>query len=161
MPDTGKLIFICGKMAAGKSTLARQLAAESGAILFSEDELLNQLYPDQVTSLPAYVQYAERIKTCLKPAILGLLQHGATVVLDYPANTIGQRQWMRGLFEQTNASHELHYLDRDDQTCLNQLSQRIAHSDTPRPSDTPETFELMNQYFCPPGDDEQFSVIRQ
>jgi predicted kinase len=42
---TATLHIMCGKMAAGKSTLARQLAEAHGAILICEDLWLQQLYP--------------------------------------------------------------------------------------------------------------------
>jgi thymidine kinase len=34
-----KLIFFCGKMAAGKSTLAKELAARERAVLLNQDQL--------------------------------------------------------------------------------------------------------------------------
>jgi len=40
-----KLIFLCGKMAAGKSTLAKELAAREDAVLIVQDEFLDALYP--------------------------------------------------------------------------------------------------------------------
>ena len=40
-----KLIFFCGKMAAGKSTLAKQLAEREDAVLLVQDELLDTLFP--------------------------------------------------------------------------------------------------------------------
>jgi adenylylsulfate kinase-like enzyme len=36
--NNGKLIFFCGKMGAGKSTKASEIAQESNAVLLSEDE---------------------------------------------------------------------------------------------------------------------------
>ena len=41
----GRLIFFCAKMAAGKSRLAQQLAAQQGALLLVQDEWLEALYP--------------------------------------------------------------------------------------------------------------------
>ena len=37
--DPRKLVFFCGKMGAGKSTLAKQIAEEKDGILISEDDL--------------------------------------------------------------------------------------------------------------------------
>nr|WP_256583759.1 AAA family ATPase [Pseudomonas sp. GW460-12] len=42
------LHLLCGKIAAGKSTLAKELVAEHAAILLSEDTWLAQLYPGEV-----------------------------------------------------------------------------------------------------------------
>lgn len=44
----GTLIFFCGKMGAGKSTLSRQLAEAENCILISEDAWLAALYPDEI-----------------------------------------------------------------------------------------------------------------
>jgi predicted kinase len=38
-----KLLFLCGKMAAGKSTLSRQLAERENAVLLVQDEFLERL----------------------------------------------------------------------------------------------------------------------
>jgi shikimate kinase len=56
-----KLIFICGKMAAGKSTLARDLAERENAILLVQDELLDKVFPDEITDIPAFVNRYSRL----------------------------------------------------------------------------------------------------
>jgi predicted kinase len=38
MTPSGKLMFMCGKMVAGKSTLARDLAERHHAVLLVQDE---------------------------------------------------------------------------------------------------------------------------
>ena len=51
---TAKLFFLCGKMAAGKSTLARMLAHREHAMLLVSDEWLGRLYPVEIsTSRPS------------------------------------------------------------------------------------------------------------
>ena len=40
MPGPAKLIFFCGKMAAGKSTLSKALAGQEQAVLLAQDEWL-------------------------------------------------------------------------------------------------------------------------
>ena len=49
--SSAKLIFFCGKMAAGKSTLARKLAQREHAVLLVQDELLESLYPGEITDM--------------------------------------------------------------------------------------------------------------
>ena len=56
-----KLIFFCGKMAAGKSTLARQLADRENAVLMIQDQLLDTLFPGLVLNVASYLEYAGRI----------------------------------------------------------------------------------------------------
>jgi predicted kinase len=45
MSISAKLIFLCGKMAAGKSTVARDLAQRENAVLLVQDEFLDRLFP--------------------------------------------------------------------------------------------------------------------
>lgn len=54
------LHLMTGKIASGKSTLAKSLAAEDSAILLSEDQWLSRLYPDQVKSITDYVRLHDR-----------------------------------------------------------------------------------------------------
>ena len=57
----GTLIFFCGKMGAGKSTLARKVADEKGAVLISEDDLLSKLYGKNHFSKRLQV-YSDKLK---------------------------------------------------------------------------------------------------
>lgn len=159
MRDTGDLHFMCGKMGAGKSTLAKELSISHSAVLLSEDELLRRLYPQQVVDLTAYVALSGRIKLAMTEHICELLRHGLSVVLDFPANTAGQRAWFRQLIEQSGAGHRLHYLVASNDTCKRQLRQRQKSN----PDDTLQdeaTFDALLAYFTEPGPEEQFTVVR-
>jgi predicted kinase len=133
MSTSTKLIFFCGKMAAGKSTLARDLAACENAVLFVQDDLLDVLFPGEIKDIPAFVTYSSRLKNALTPHVCSLLSKGISVILDFPANTKSQRAWFRELIERANVAHELHFVAE---------------------------FEAINAYFQPPSDDENFNVIR-
>jgi shikimate kinase len=56
MSASAKSMFLCGKMAAGKSTLARDLAERDNAILLVQDEFLNTLFPGEITDIPGFAQ---------------------------------------------------------------------------------------------------------
>src|SRR6266545_3708000 len=111
MSISAKLIFLCGKMAAGKSTLARDLAQRENAILLVQDEFLDHLFPGEITDIPEFAKYASRLRSALAPHICSLLSKGISVVLDFPGNTKAQRAWFRELFESADAEHELHFVD--------------------------------------------------
>ena len=51
MSRATKLIFFCGKMAAGKSTLAGELADREEAVLLMQDEFLDALLPGEHASV--------------------------------------------------------------------------------------------------------------
>ena len=108
MTNKSTLHFFCGKMAAGKSTLAKTLAEKYNAILLVEDEWLSVLYPEQITNIPDYLEYSSRLQKLLSNHIKSILSSGVSVVLDFPANTESQRNWFRVIFEDTKSSHILH-----------------------------------------------------
>lgn len=154
-----KLIFFCGKMAAGKSTLARQLAEQHDAVLLSQDEMSDALFPGLIVNVASYLEYAGRINRMLAPHVASLLQKGVNVVLDFPANTVGQRAWFRSIIEMAHADHELHFLDTPDAICKAQLKARSAHLPPGTKWTTEEDFELIASHFRAPSPDEGFNVI--
>ena len=50
------LHLMSGKVASGKSTLAKSLATELSAVLLSEDLWLSKLYQDQIKSVTDYIR---------------------------------------------------------------------------------------------------------
>ena len=156
MPPT--LHLICGKIAAGKSTLAQQLATHPATVLIREDKWLSQLYPDQLRSLQDYVRCSTLLRSAIDPHIQELLRAGLSVVLDFPANTVNSRKWMRGIFEATGAAHQLHYLDVPNSECIRRLRLRNTEG-THEFSATDADFEEFTRYFVPPSPEEGFNVV--
>jgi len=158
--DSAKLIFFCGKMAAGKSTLAKELAQRERAVLLEQDELLNSLYPDKITDVTAFVRYSSRLQKALTPLICAFLSKGISVVLDFPGNTKVQRAWFRELFEQANVDHELHFIDASDELAKSQLRKRSSDLPPGTRWTTEAEFEAITRWFQPPSEDEGFNVVR-
>jgi len=153
--NKGTLIFFCGKMGAGKSTLAKQKAEEKDAVLISEDDLLAKLYADKVKSVKDYKQYSDILKPVVCDMSQQILSKGVSVVLDFPANTENQRQWLRSLSDTLTAEHICYFVDRTDEICIKQLLQRGNPN-----TDTVEMFHAMTKYFTEPSDDEHINVVR-
>lgn len=157
--DRATLYFMCGKMAAGKSSHAKVLAQTQHAVLLVQDDLLAALYPGEILTIPDFVKYSARLREALTPHITALLMQGISVVLDFPGNTRIQRQWFRALFEGANAEHELHFIDTPDDLCKRQLKQRSAALPAGSAWTTDAEFEAITAYFQAPAEDENFRVI--
>ena len=99
MPTKGTLLFMCGKMASGKSTLARTLAEREHAMLFVQDDWVDALYPGAVVNVATYLEYSGRINRLLAPCVVDLLGRGVSVVMDFPGNTRNQRAWFREIID--------------------------------------------------------------
>ena len=159
MTPSAKLIFLCGKMAAGKSTLAKDLAQRADAVLLVQDELLDALFPGEITDIAGFLKYSTRLQNALTPHVCALLSRGISVVLDFPANTTTQRAWFREMFERANVEHELHFVDAADAVCKRQLRDRSQHLPPGTPWTTDAEFDAITKVFQRPSEDERFNVI--
>ena len=160
MSRSGKLYVLCGKMAAGKSTLARELAERGAAILLVQDELLDHLFPGDIVDVPTFARFSARLRAALTDHICSLLSGGTSIVLDFPGNTRAQRNWFRELCERTNADHELHFIDVPDDLCKAQLRERSRHLAEGAAWTSDADFDAITRFFEPPAADEGFNVIR-
>ena len=153
------LHMLCGKIAAGKSTLARQLAAAPRTVRINEDDWLSSLYPGEIHALADYARCASRLRAAMAPHITALLRSGVSVVLDFPANTPQTRSWARGIFEPAGAAHRLHFLDISDELCRARLRARNATGEHPFETSDAQ-FDLITRHFVAPTEQEGFVVVR-
>jgi predicted kinase len=149
---------MCGKIASGKSTLAKSLAEEHRALVLSEDQWLSRLYPEQIKSVADYVRCARQIRGVLGPLVIDVLAAGVSVVLDFPANTVADRQWLRGLADTAKVPHCLHYLAVDDDTCRARLHARNALAEHEFAASDAE-FDLISSYFQVPESGEELEIV--
>ena len=154
----GTLHCLCGKIASGKSTLSKQLIEEHNAILICEDIWLQRLYSSEIKDFQDYLKYAEKLKTVVKPHVQELLKMGVSVVLDYPANVPKQRLWIKEIYEEIDADHILHFLDKSDELCLKQLEKRNKEKPEGSTEISVEQFNYITPFFKVPDDSEGFNV---
>lgn len=152
------LHLLCGKIAAGKSTLTAALGAQPRTVIVSEDHWLARLYPGEMSSVADYIRCAGRLREAMKPHLVALLKAGVSIVLDFPANTLATRAWMRSVFEAAGVAHQLHYLDVPDEVCKARLRARNARGDHDFAA-TDAEFDLITSYFVAPKPEEGFTVV--
>jgi predicted kinase len=152
------LYLLCGKIAAGKTTLARRLAERPSTLLISEDHWTSTLFAGDLKTIEDYGRLSTRLRAAMAPHIVAILGQGLSVVLDFAANTVRQRAWARSLITDAKVAHELHHLDFSDEICKARLRQRNAGGEHPFQV-TDAEFDQFTGYFVPPGPDEGFNVI--
>jgi predicted kinase len=151
------LHLMSGKIASGKSTLAKSLAVERSAILLSEDHWLSLLYVDQIKSVTDYIRLARQIRVVVGPLVIDMLHAGVTVVLDFPANTPEDRQWLRSLADSAEAPHCVHYIEVDDDVCRGRLHLRNGRAEHEFAA-TDAEFDLITSYFRAPDEAEGLHI---
>jgi predicted kinase len=152
------LHMLCGKIAAGKSILAADLAERHRALLVSVDFWTSRLFGPEMKEIADYVRFSRRLREAMGPHLADILRAGLSVVLDFPANTSANRAWMKGIAEAAGAGALLHYLDVPDETCRARLHERNARGDHDF-AVTDAQFDLISSYFEPPAADEGIAVV--
>jgi predicted kinase len=158
---TGTLHFIAGRLASGKTTLAREISTTQSAVLFCEDVWLSKL-SDGIGSFEDYLKWSRRCRSVMGPLIIEILKAGASVVMDFAGNTAVERSWVRSLFEAAGADHVLYVLEASEEVCLSRLIGRNEE----RPeglyfaTTTEEEFRAICKFFQPPSLAEGFKLSR-
>jgi predicted kinase len=101
-----RLLLTCGLPAAGKTTLASQLAADRGALRLTQDDWLIAL-----GSNPWDASTREKVDRELWRLAQEALRLGVSVVLDFGLWARSERDEMRAVARRLGVGVELHYLD--------------------------------------------------
>jgi predicted kinase len=157
-PRPTTLYLLCGKIAAGKSTLARRLASRPRTLLIGMDHWMSTLFPVENRTMEDFARLTARLRDAMGPHVVDILRQDVSVVLDFPANTIKWRGWMRSIINAASIAHELHFLDVPDAVCKERLQQRNIAGQHPYQVGA-STYDLFMSYFVPPTFDEGFNII--
>ncbi|MGL5423605.1 AAA family ATPase [Serratia fonticola] len=158
-PQKPTLHLLCGKIASGKSTLSAKLATQPGSVIIAEDRWLAQLYAEEMQTVADYVRCSTKLKNAIKPHLIALLNAGVTLILDFPANTVANREWMMDIIRESGADNQLHYLNAPDDVCKARLHAR-NQSGTHDFAATDAQFDLITRHFVEPNDQEGFNIIQ-
>ena len=80
-------------------------AEEKSAVLLSEDQWLSQVYPNQIRTFDDYIRLSRQIRPLVENLVKDILRTGTNVVMDFPANTVSQREWFITLCEEAESEH--------------------------------------------------------
>jgi predicted kinase len=97
------LHVLCGKLASGKTTLAKRIAEDAGAVLFSEDLWLSKLFPGEIVHFSDYLSRSARFRAAIEPYVRTLLDRGISIVFDFAGNVQTERAWARSLCDAQKA----------------------------------------------------------
>ena len=117
-----KVIMTCGKLCSGKSTYARKLKDELGAVILSIDDLMLALFPEGTGEM--HDTYVRRTENYLLEQSLQILATGTDVILDWGLWTREQRDRLREFYRAHNFPCEIHYLRISDDEWQRRIRQR-------------------------------------
>lgn len=143
-----RLVLICGLPASGKSTLARQLAAEGPAVRLDKDGWVTQLGADVWDD-----EFRVRLEHQLWVLTQDLLARGQSVILEWGHWARVERDEKRLAARALGVGVELHYLSVPFEELVARAERRNAGEWTASPI-TRAHFERWAEIFQPPDEEE-------
>ena len=109
--DMAKVTLICGRLCCGKTTYAKQLCADTGAVLLSVDEVMLAIFGQNAGE--RHDEYAAGARKYLLEKSVCIVRLGVDVVLDWGFWTRADRARTRLFYSERGALCELYFLDTD------------------------------------------------
>ena len=147
--STTRLVLICGLPASGKSTLARQLAAQFPAVRLDKDEWVTQLGADVWDD-----EFRVRLERQLWALTQTLLALGQSVILEWGHWGRAERDEKRLGARALGVGVELHYLDVALEVLIERAERRTVSGEWTASPMTRAHFETWSTIFQPPDSAE-------
>lgn len=123
------LHLICGLPCSGKTTLARRLERDLGALRLTPDEWHTRLFGQDVAD-PAHDARHDAIEALLGEVAARALSLGVSVILDFGFWSRAEREGWRVRAAEWGAASEIHYLGATPAMLTERLAARNARQPT-------------------------------
>jgi predicted kinase len=147
---------ICGFIGAGKTTFARKLEKETGAIRITKDEWIVKIFGNDITSDKNFARYDKNTTELAKDIAFKILRAGNDVIIDEGFWAISQRNEIKERIIQAGAKWVLYYVEAD----LDEMRLRVVNRSQDPGNDSfeisEEMFDGYVKYWEPPTTDEGF-----
>lgn len=152
--------LICGFIGSGKTTFARKLEKETGAVRFTKDEWMVKIFGNSPQK-DKFHEYDSKMTELATEMALKCLAAGGSVIIDDGFWYRRQRDEIRLRLKDIGAVAKLYFID----TPVDVMKLRtVKRSENPPVDSFYITEQEFNDYlkmFQPPTDDEEFTLIEE
>jgi len=119
-----KVILVCGRLCTGKTTYARKLIRNGGAVLLSIDEIMLAMFGQHCGDM--HEEYASRTEKYLLDKAAEIISAGVDVIFDWGFWRAEQRGRIREYFAVRGIDCEMHFVDAEDAVWHERIARRNA-----------------------------------
>jgi predicted kinase len=152
--------IIIGFIGSGKTTFARKLEKETGAVRFTKDEWMVRVFGNTPPK-DKFEEYDNKMASLATDMALACLKTGIDVIIDEGFWLKEHRDAIREKVKNVGAIPKLYYIEAP----LEIMKARTLKRSKNPPSDSftidEESFNHYWKLFRPPGKDEEFELINQ
>ena len=152
---------ICGFIGAGKTTFARKLEKETGAVRITKDEWLVKIFGSKITSDSNFEKYDKKVTELAKQIAFKILESGSDVIIDEGFWVKTQRNDIKKKIIDIGAKPILYYVESP----IEKMRERVVDRSKIPPEDSfeisGEMFDSYVTYWEPPTEDEEFILVNK
>ncbi|MEK7572136.1 MAG: ATP-binding protein [Patescibacteria group bacterium] len=152
--------IISGFIGAGKTTFARRLEKETGAIRITKDEWVIKIFGNEITSDKNFEEYDKKVTELAKHIAFKMLKAGGDVILDEGFWAKSQRNDIKREISKLGAKSILYYVECP----VEKMRERVVTRSKNPPEDSfeigGEMFDSYLKYWQPPEKDEEFILAK-
>lgn len=150
---------LCGFIGAGKTTFAKKLEEQTGAVRITKDEWLIRLIGNDPT-IEGYEDYDHKIIGLSRDFAFQLAEKGIDVIMDEGFWFREQRDELRRRIDAIGAKEVLYYLDTPIETIRERVAERNRNPTAESFTISGELLDSYLKYWQPPGEDEDYVPVR-
>lgn len=151
---------ICGFIGSGKTTFARKLEKEKGAIRITKDEWIIKIFGNKITSDNKFAEYDKKVTELAKHIAFKILESGSDVIIDEGFWAKSQRDDLKKKILDLGAKPILYYVEYS----VEKMRERVVNRSKTPPEDSfeisGEMFDSYVKYWEPPVKDEEFILAK-
>lgn len=151
---------ICGFIGSGKTTFARKLEKETGAIRITKDEWVIKIFGNKITSDKKFEVFDKNVTELATDIAFKILKSGGDVIIDEGFWIKSQRDYIKKKILNIGAKPILYYVECD----VEKMRERVVTRSKIPPEDSfeigGEMFDSYLKYWQPPEVNEELILVK-
>jgi len=151
---------ICGFIGSGKTTFARKLEKEIGAIRITKDEWMIKIFGNKITLDKNFEEYDKNVIELTRNFAFKILESGGDVIMDEGFWAKSERDDLKKKILNIGAKAILYYVDCP----VEEMRERVITRSKIPPKDSfeisGEMFDNYLKYWQAPEEDEEFILAK-